>query len=216
MKLIKNYEKDTRSILFMQIFDEVFKSFYFPWRIEELEVALSDNNTVEFDEVNKKGKITFDYDNDFIKNMDERGIRSIILHNLYHLIMKINGISYDNIFAKSDEEKRIIKAMENFIVDREVAKHYPDLAFYKKCYEAIKIEPNDFISWIEANLCWLTFYGIDEWNADFIKSFLENKVSFLDYEFLQRLCEIIDTLKDEIKTKDNVEKILAEILNWKK
>lgn len=216
MKLIKNYERDTRSIFFMQIFDEVFTSIYFPWRIEELEVVLSDTDAVEFDEATKKAKISFNYDDDFIKNMDERGIRSIIIHKIYHLIMKIKGMNYDNIFAKNDEERRIIKAIENFVVDRELAKHYPELVFYKKCYEAIKLEPKDFVSWVEANLCWLTFYGIDEWNADFIKSFLENKVSFLDYEFLQRLCEIIDTLKDEIKTKDNVEKILAEILNWKK
>ncbi|GEM_PF-4854736 len=214
MKLIKDYEPDKKSKYFMILFDEVFSSFYFPWRLETLEVILCEEDKVVLE--GKHAKIYFDRDNDFIRSMDEKGIKITILHGLYKLILKINGLNYENFYIKNEDERKIIRIIEDFIVDRELAKNYTDLVFYKKCYEAMKIEAKDFIGWIEANLCWLTFHGIDDWNAEFIKNIVEKRVEYLDYEFLERLCEIIEFFSEDIKTKEGIEKILTEIINWKK
>jgi hypothetical protein len=214
MKLIKDYEPDKRSKYFMLLFDEVFSSFYFPWRLETLEVILCEEDKVILE--GKRAKIYFDKDNDFIRSMDEKGIKITILHGLYKLILKINGLDYENFYSKNEEERKIIRILEDFIVDRELAKNYGDLVFYKKCYEAIKIEAKDFVGWIKANLLWLIFHGIDDWNAEFLKNIVEKRVEYLDYEFLERLCEIIEFFSEDIKTKEGIEKILTEIINWKK
>jgi len=215
MKLIKQYEPDKRSKYFMILFDEVFSSFYFPWRLENMEIIMGEEDKVILED-EKNAKIFFDRDNDFIKSMDEKGIKITILHNLYKLIFKIKGFDYEKIYTKNEDEKIILKIIEDFVIDKEIAKKYPDLVFYKKCYEAMKIEVKDFIGWIRANLCWLTFYETDEWNAEFLRSIIEKKVEYLDYEFLERLSEIIDILSDDIKTKEGAEKILTEIINWRK
>lgn len=213
MRVIKYFEHDKKSKLVMRIFDEAISSIYYNWPLDKLEVFLAEKDGVWLEE--KNARIFISSHNNFIQSMDEQGIKAVIFHKLYQLILKIKGVDYSRVCVNSSEEKEILSFMEEFIVDRELAKSFPDIIFYKKCADISAIDPNNFLGWVKANLCWLTFYKIDDWNAEFLKNVLENKTRGLDYLFLDKLCKLLDELKSDIYSKESAEKMLAEILKYR-
>jgi len=167
MRILKSMVvDDEKTSLVSQIFNEVITEFDYPWKFNSLEFHIRDENKA----VLKNGKaiIVLDYDDPFIKHQDYKGIKSLLLQQLHRLIVK----------EMYDPTRGFI---EIILANRYMVRHgLSDYLMYIYYQRLISPQNSDLDGIIEANMGWLSFHGLDNYNEQFLKKMV--KVDRIDTE----------------------------------
>ena len=193
MRIIKRLDKDKTSKFISEIIDAVIIEYGYNF-FENL-LFRSGKDAVEVDD--KNAKIAIDKDNIFIKERDSRAARILILQKLELAFLK--------------KRKRPPDYIEKLIVNRRLAKKFgKDLFyFYYVFLTREKKEIKDMDNFLELNLPWLSFYGVDKYNSSFLLKMLD---SFENRKlFQQQTRNLFLALKKDMENENNLVKAIKEL-----
>ncbi|MEM7819784.1 MAG: hypothetical protein QXD48_03065 [Candidatus Aenigmatarchaeota archaeon] len=190
MRIIKKFvENDEKIKLISNIFDSIIKNFDFIQHFDSLEFHVRDKNIVKL--YNNTALISIDYNNEIIQDRDERAIRSMILHQLYHLIIK-RRYQID-----------MPHLIEDILINREMIKDgYGDDVFYIYYIYLIKKKEVDFNDFIIINIPWLSFYRFDKYNSEYLKDMIKRIKYKKEYE--ERTKKLFEILKKDLTDEKNL------------
>lgn len=183
MKVVKRAITDDRKTRIMfDIFDSIITRLEYPWKMERIEFLINDKNSVFVGE--NMARITTNYNDNIIEDMDKKAMFAMILHGLYHIIIRDK-------YRLSDLEAQIPHFVEDVITNREMIKHgHDDFVFYLSyLYLIRKKHVADIEDYLDINVPWLSFYKLDEYNSKYLK-------------------ELLVKIKDKEKFKDDSEKLI--------
>jgi len=192
MRLIKRLGNDEISRFLSKIIDSVLIETGYNF-FERLDFSLGEDNV----EVNDSTvKISLDKNNGFVTEKDTRATRILILQKL--------GLAFLRKY------KKIPDYIENLIVNRGITKKFSRDFFYFSYIYLIKEEKDvkDMDKFLNINLPWLSFYGIDDYESRFflrtLNIFKHRKV------FQQRARKLFLALKKDLEKEDNLAKAIKE------
>lgn len=177
MRLVKKFERDERTDFVSSIFDKLIVTDPFPLPFSRIELHIRDYDVTVFD--NEKAIICINYNNPLILEMDERGVRTILRHELFRLMLRVN----------------YPRQIEDVMVGREmILRGYGDDLFYMYYSLLMKTDHDDTRGgFVKASLPWVIFYGLDDYNSKFLKE-LVGKIYKRKYpetaKFLSVLCKL--------------------------
>ena len=196
MKVIKKFGSDTESRALMEVFDRVLASTYYKWTLDSLEVYVSEYGRGDSWIEGNSGKIFFGREDQFVRSMDRKGMEAVVLCRLHSLIMKMQGIDVrDARESYYSNDRGMFSALlmaEEFAENRRVAKQFPDRIFYKRFSEISSASPSTTEDFLRLGMCWLTFHGIDSWNAEYLEKTAMQKMP-RDFDF-----SVFETMKPTI------------------
>ena len=191
MRLIKKFERDEKTDFVSRIFDGVIIKNPFPLPFSRMELHIRDYDVTVFD--TEKAIICLNYNNPLILEMDERGVRTLLLHEIFRLMLRVN-------------QPRLI---EDVMVGRAmILRGYGEDLFYVYYNELMKSKHEETrASFLKASIPWVIFYGLDEYNSKFLKV-LAGKLHKRKFpetsKFLAILCKLSDkNLKGAVKEYKN-------------
>ena len=192
MRLIKKLEKDEKARFVSKLIDSVLietgcNSF------ERLVFSLGEDN-VEFKD--STAKISLDKNNIFIAEKDTRATRILILQKLELAFLR--------------KHKKIPGYIENLIINRRIIKKFSKDFFYFSYLYLIKEEKNvkDIDKFLNINLPWLSFHGLDDYNSNFSLKML--KIFKYRKAFQQQTRKLFLALKQDLENEDNLIKAMKE------
>jgi hypothetical protein len=209
MKIVKNYGNDPESRLMMEIFDKVITTNYYKWPLERLEVIINDSERGDVWIEGNVAKLSLGKNNQFVKSRDRKGIETAILYRLNSLILKLQGMDFTDMREKYySSERNIFNAilmLEEFIEKRRVAKRFPDMVFYSILREIGNSEFSGYSDFLRYGLSWTVFYGIDQWNMDFLRNSASLKITGIyDDSVFGAMQHVLDSKGD--LDKDDVQR----------
>lgn len=180
MRIAKYFENDARSKLVSMVFDRAIRSFYFNWNLDKLSIFITEGSNGDAWVDGTEGKIFIGKDNHYIKEMDEGGIDLLVMQKLHLLILKMRGLDTQmlrNEFHQKDGKLfDALLRIENFLALREMAKKFPQAVFCHMIKEINRIDASDEMASLGLGLGWLAFYGIDQWDMDFLEKTSRKKI----------------------------------------
>jgi hypothetical protein len=192
MRLIKNLEKDKTSEFLSATIDSVVLELGYDF-FDRLEFKTGKDG-VEFREGTVE--ISIDKNNRFLAERDVRATRILILQQLELARLKKNKILPDYI--------------EKLVVNRRLAKKFSRDFFYLSYLLLIreKREIDDMNKFLDINLLWLSFYGIDEYNSRFLFKML----NMFKYRkaFQEQTRKLFLVLKKDLEEEANLTKAVNE------
>jgi hypothetical protein len=177
--------QDARSQLISRAFDHAIIKVDFPWRFDCLEFHIRDESKVFTD--GGRCVIVFNYDNEFAKKMDEKGI----LAGIYRLL-----------FLAVSRQKR--GQLPSFI--EEIASNR----------DMIKGGLGDFLTYyyfnlpqksgLDSNIAWLSFFLHEKYDSEFFKKQADPKIM----KQYKKLIEILMSDLDRNGTADHAARVYKE------
>lgn len=216
MKIIKHYYDDRTSQEVMKIFDRIMRSIYYNWPLEKIEIFITDLDRGDVWLDNNSARIFIGKENHFIKERDEKGIEFLLLNKIYSLILKIGGFDLSDLREKYYNTDRLLfesfLLMEDFLVNRQLAKKFPDAVFYKTFAEMSRSGGASIMDSLRMSLNRVLFYGLDKWNTGYLERISDEickNPKFLDTE--KKIKELFD-YKGRID-KEDIEMLMDLVRN---
>jgi hypothetical protein len=190
MKVIKNFAaRDDNVDKLSDIFDELVMKTTILHNLDTIEFHVRDKNVAKLHDMN--AIISVDYDDHFLRENDEKGMRSLILHSLYHIIIRKR---YD---------VNIPHFIEDILINRQmIADGYSDYVFYPAYIFLLKKKEADFHDFLAINIPWLSFSGTDNHNTEFLKEMIK-KIKY-DKMYEKRVTRLFESLKKDITDEANL------------
>ncbi|MBI4174259.1 MAG: hypothetical protein HY517_01330 [Candidatus Aenigmarchaeota archaeon] len=148
MRVLKSFERDPKTELVSRIFNEVITGpFHLPF--EKIELHIRDRSISIVD--GSSAIVCLDYNNPFILESDRRGIRILIIHELFRLMFKFD----------------LPAEIEDILIGREMIKRgYGEELCYM--YYSLLLSSRD-LSAMKANLPWIIFFRDDNITSELLK-----------------------------------------------
>jgi hypothetical protein len=192
MRIVKKSDiGDEKARMVFDIFDKILMKLGYPWKYDVLGLAINEKTSVFV--ADSKITITLDYNDSLIQEMDKKGIASLILHSLYHVITK---------------DKYNLAEMPHFIEDvlinREMIKDgYDDYVFYSSYLFLLrKKHVSSLEDYLMVNIPWLSFHGMNDYNSEFLKNMLLRIKNMEHYR--DRARKLIDVMKKDLTADKNI------------
>ncbi|KHO47436.1 MAG: hypothetical protein QT00_C0002G0088 [archaeon GW2011_AR5] len=150
MHVTKIYEKDAGTRLVSDIFDNILVNGDF--KFESIELHVRDKAVSFIDD--EKAVICLDYNDPFIREMDARGIRILLVHELFRLTFKFD----------------VPKHVEDVIIGREMLRRgYGDELLYLYYNRLLQGGYEGIEGCVRANLPWIIFSKHDKYDSELLK-----------------------------------------------
>lgn len=190
MKVIKNFvARDSNVDGLSVIFDELLLRTTILHNLDTIEFHVRDKNIAKLHDMN--AIISIDYNDQFLRENDDKGMRSLILHGLYHIIIKKR---YDI---------SIPHFIEDILINRQmIADGYSDYVFYPAYLFLLHKKEVDFHDFLTINMLWLSFSGLDDHNAEFLKEMVKKIKYNKTYE--KRVTRLFEYLKKDITDESDL------------
>ncbi|MEK6888195.1 MAG: hypothetical protein AABX14_04600 [Candidatus Aenigmatarchaeota archaeon] len=173
MRIIKKFPKDEKGEFVSRVFDSIITKGDYHLPFEQLEFHLRDSNTSQVDD--EKALICIDYNNPLIQERDQRGVNTLIRHELFRLMFKMN----------------LPRAVEDVIIGREMIKRgFGDDIFYMYYNRILKMNVSNVEEYIKINLPWIIFHEQDKYNSELLKKIV-GKVCKKKYPETKKLFDIL-------------------------
>jgi len=192
MRIVKRSAiKDDKAKTVFEVFDRIIVKMTYPWKFDVIELLMDDKNSllVNDDAVS----ISINYNDPIVQDKDKKGITALILHNLYHIISR---------------DKYNLPELPHFIEDaianREmIANGLDDLVFYMSYLFLLrKRRINNIEGYLGINTPWLSFYKLDNYNTEFLKSMLIKIKNRSEFE--QAAKKLIEAMKKDLREEKNL------------
>lgn len=192
MRLLKSFaENDRRSDFASRVFNEVITEFDYPWHWNSMEFHIRDENKAVVR--NGKAIIVIDYDDQMVRQQDYKGIKALILQQLFRLIIKeIHGPMRGPVETVAANREMVRKGYGNDLV----------YLYYQRL---IGKQKQDLDGIIESNIGWLSFAETDKHNTDILKSMVKVSDSNAD-----KLVSLLSKDLDE-ETQKEAEKLYRKL-----
>ncbi|HLD39245.1 MAG TPA: hypothetical protein VJB05_02955, partial [archaeon] len=173
MRIIKKFPKDDRGEFVSRIFDRIITKGDYHLPFAQLEFHLRDSNMSKVED--EKALICIDYNNPLILEKDQRGVNTLIRHELFRLMFKMN----------------LPRAVEDVIIGREMIKRgFGDDIFYMYYNRILKMNVSNVEEYIKINLPWIIFHEQDKYNSELLKKIV-GKVCKKKYPETKKLFDIL-------------------------
>lgn len=147
MQVAKIFERDPRTELVSRIFDEVITgAFHLPF--DRIELHIRDKTISLVD--GASATVCLDYNNPFILERDARGIRILLLRELFRLMFKFD----------------LPAEIEDIMIGREMIKRGYGEGL---CYMYYNMLLSGEADPIRVNLPWIIFFKDDKYNSELFK-----------------------------------------------
>lgn len=192
MRLIKRLGNDELSGVVSKIVDSVLLETGYNF-FERLEFSLGEDRVEVEDHT---AKISLDKDNTFIVERDTRVTRILILQKLELAFLR--------------KYNKFPDYIENLIVNRRIVKRFGNDFFYLSYIYLIREERNikDMNKFLNINLPWLSFYGINDYNSRFLLKMLSMFKNRKVFQHLAR--KLFLALKRDLGKERNLAKAIKE------
>ncbi len=176
-----------------KVFDEVLFKLWHKLFLSRLEIILTNYHGYEIN--GRTARIFFDKNEEYLKNEDERGIKAILAHQFFHIILRLRGFSTKH------------HLIEDVMANREAIKHgFGNELFYHMYNTLIKKKNvKSFEEYLFLHVPWLSFHTIDE----HAKNFLRDLLRHVNYpkSFDTKSKKIIKKLKSKSFDEELVKKL---------
>ena len=157
MRVAKIYEHDSRTALVSKIFDELIisPSLHLPFESIELHIRDTDISLVD----GNNGIVCLNYNNPLILDKDARGVRTLVMHELFRLMFK------------SDLPREI----EDVIIGREMLKRgFGDELCYMYYVRVLRSSPESLRDYLRCSIPWIVFFKDDKYNSELFRKLVPN------------------------------------------
>lgn len=192
MLITKKFSRDKRTELVSKIFDEVLISSDLHLPFEKIELHIRDTNISVVDEEN--AIVSINYNDPLVLDSDIKGIRIILMHELFRLMFKFD----------------LPKPIEDVIVGREMIKRgfgNGICYMYFNRLAVMKVETVE--DYINVNLPWIIFYKYDEYNSEMFKK-IASRICKKKFPQCQRLFDLLINLSQK-----NLHEAESECKKWR-
>jgi hypothetical protein len=190
MKVVKNFAaRDDNVDRLSEIFDGLVTKMHVIQNLDTLEFHVRDRNIAKLHEMN--AIISVDYDDPFVREGDEKGMRALLLHSIYHIIIR----------------KRYDVSMPHFIEDilinrQMILDGYADDVFYVAYIYLLGKKHANFVDFLAISIPWLSFYGLDNYSSEFLQEMM--KMIKYDRSYDKRVTRLFDSLKKDLTNETNI------------
>ena len=153
MRILKSFPVDSKkSEAVSKMADMAIVEFSYPWHFDSIELHLRDQEKIVIE--GSRCIIVMDYNNFFVRHMDDRGIRIMIMRSLFKASMELTG--------------ELPAEIEDIICNRKMIKagFSDDIVYY---YFQRKSEARTPIEELQRDVGWLSFCGLDSYNMQLLK-----------------------------------------------
>lgn len=173
MRIIKKFPKGEQGEFVSKLFDRIITKGDYHLPFEQLEFHLRDSDISKVDD--EKAVICIDYNNPLILEKDQRGVNTLIRHELFRLMFKMN----------------LPQVIEDVIIGREMIKRgFGDDLFYIYYSRILKMNVSNIEDYIKINLPWIIFHEQDKYNSEMLKK-IAGKVSKKRYSETKKLFDVL-------------------------
>ena len=184
MLVVKKFYRDDRTELVSDVFDSLICSSEFHLPFDKIELTIRDTNIALVDNYN--AVVCVDYNNPLVMEKDYRGVKILLMHELFRLMFKMN----------------LPKIIEDVIIGRELIKRgFGDELFYMYYNCVMKTSPTED-NYIKIRLPWAIFHNYDKYNSEFFRELASKmcKTRPDARRFLDILCNLSEkNIKEAVK-----------------
>jgi len=173
MRVIKKFPSDERGEFVSRAFDRIITKGDYHLPFEQIEFHLRDSSISRVDD--EKAFICMDYSNPLILEKDLRGVNTLIHHELFRLMFKMN----------------LPRLIEDVVIGREMIKRgMGDDLFYMYYNHVLKMKVNSLEGYLQINLPWIIFHEQDKYNSEMLKN-LADRACKKKYPAAKKLFDVL-------------------------
>ncbi len=179
MQIVKNYVRDANTEAVSKIFDRLITTSEIHLPLDRLELHIRDASVSLIEE--NGGVICLDYNNPMILDRDQRGIKILIMHELFRLMFK-----YD-----------LPRDIEDVIIGREMIRRgFGEELCYLYYNSILKSRAETRQDYIRLSLPWIIFVKDDKFNSELFKK-LASKLCKRKFGECRKLFDILIDLSEK-------------------